>query len=44
MFVVPPPSIRPWTQVSRSTLATYRIFSVERGEWSDASGTPLAAD
>jgi ADP-ribose pyrophosphatase len=40
MFVVPPPSIRPWTQVSRSTLATYRIFSVERGEWSDASGTP----
>ncbi len=34
------PRLRPWVRVSRESVATFRIFELEKGVWDDADGKP----
>ena len=39
-LVLPPPALLPWVETRRETVGDFRIFTIERGEWEDASGRP----
>ncbi len=39
-LILPPPAIRPWVEVSRERVGTFRIFDVDRGTWRDAEDRP----
>jgi 8-oxo-dGTP pyrophosphatase MutT (NUDIX family) len=39
-LVLPPPRLRKWVRVRSETVARFRIFEIERGEWNDADGHP----
>jgi 8-oxo-dGTP pyrophosphatase MutT (NUDIX family) len=34
------PRLRPWVRTARESVATFRIFELERGVWNDADGKP----
>jgi len=34
------PRLRPWVRVGRESIATFRIFELEKGTWNDAEGRP----
>ncbi len=37
-LVLPPPRMRPWVKTKSERAAHFRIFEIERGEWSDGHG------
>ena len=39
-LVLPPPRLLPWVRTRSESVARFRIFEIERGEWNDASGRP----
>ena len=39
-LVLPSPRLRPWVRVRSESVARFRIFEIERGEWNDADGRP----
>jgi 8-oxo-dGTP pyrophosphatase MutT (NUDIX family) len=34
------PNLSPWKRIRHETVGRFRVFEVERGEWTDASGHP----
>lgn len=39
-LVLPAPRLRPWVRVRSESVASFRIFQLERGTWNDAEGRP----
>jgi 8-oxo-dGTP pyrophosphatase MutT (NUDIX family) len=37
---LPVPKLSPWKRVRSETVGRFRVFEVERGEWTDAAGHP----
>lgn len=37
---LPEPKLLPWTRVRSETVGRFRVFEVDRGEWTDAAGRP----
>ena len=37
---LPEPKLLPWKRVAGETVGRFRVFEVERGEWTDAAGHP----